>query len=115
MINKETILKNAKVCFQSFGLKVSFYKENNEIVGINLSSYTPNGVRVPIFLNGKKVDMNNPIWWKIMFHYWVDDLDIQQNMDYVKSQSKKSADYLKDQTDWFDEMIRVRKLVWRSF
>lgn len=59
--------------------------------------------------------MANPKWWKIMFHYWVDDLNIQQNMLYVKEHSRKKDNYLKDQSIWFDEIIRVRKLIWRYF
>lgn len=114
-ITKENILNDAKAFFIREGFKFTLCRENGEIVGINLSSYTPNGVRIPIYLNGKKVDMTNPKWWKFMFHYWVDDLDIMQNIHYVKDHSRKKDDYLKDQSTWFDEIIRVRKLIWRTF
>lgn len=54
-MTKENILNDAKAFFIREGFRFTLCRENGEIVGINLSSYTPNGIRIPIHLMVEKL------------------------------------------------------------
>lgn len=112
-MSKDDIIKQAKSFFEKNDFRVDEYEEGGDVLGFELEKHTSGGVDMLIFLDGRDVDLNDPEWWKDAFRDYVDNFDIDEEIDVNRQDKRYRADFtykesVADFEEWLDEMEQIK-------